>query len=158
MSSIRRTTPVGLSIRKFLLYISWAFVALAVSIFVLLFCRNVVGLSFFLSNFVADLVGLLLIIYVSWTRIFSTLIANAMSRFVVILCLRIASIFVFSILMGVSVQGYSVIEAIGLQSLITESYFAVIVKIMLTPLSLIVSFLINFWTLEKYKESSRRVG
>ena len=63
-----------------------------------------------------------------------------------------------SILMGVSVRGYSVIEAIGLQSLITESYFAVIVKIMLTPLSLIVSFLINFWTLEKYKESSRRIG
>lgn len=137
----------GISLRKFILYSSLSLVLFLVSGTLLYIMNRVFYFNLFLSNFVADFVGLLIGFYVSKEKIFVYEPENHIKKIFIYIFLRMISILFFSFVaivfydIAIVLYGYFNFSTSG-----SGPHF--ITKALMIPFSLFLNFLISFFAIE----------
>ena len=139
---------------KFLKFSLISFIGLCISSFLFFISKSLLNLNSYYSNLIGDGIVLILVYLYSWYFVFKHSRKNFKRKFLLNLIARIFIIYFLSILVWLYEQNFLYETYILLDKRITTDLLITLVKMIFTPISLILNYFSSFIIFEVYLKKS----
>lgn len=141
----------GINLKKFFIYTAANIFIFVISVFLLLFINKVLNFNLQLSNLISETLGLLILFTISRKFIFFQSKNRGYTKLLFYFCARYTTIIIFSILITKFLI-LSELIVFKFQLSLSSNEQILLAKFLIIPFSIIINFLITYFTIEKIEK------